>query len=567
MEFFNIVTWLNDEDPERWPAFWWIFGIGFFTLAAFIVLLWWILFPDYEPLGDNETPDLEDDNNKDAPTLTGAGSRDDNREESLSSSGSEPSSEREAVSHPVKGGDPFHVPTESEIGERAQQLSRWRDEAQWEASQDQDWILAERELYRQACGLEEHTDRAASYRAGIGREEIDGIESWEADELARLGFPSAAAIAGMTNDEKAKVSRWFKARGKPIDLDAVQSAAKSKLEDEKKTAASRGETRDYAGRLANSFAGESVSPNEDLGILYDEQPGKVDDLTEIKGVGEVIRERLNTDGVYRFKQIAHWNEHNATRFGERLDFPGRIEREEWIPQAKRLAKQEEERSNAPEEPEPDMPTDADYAGMEKNYLGEENLHVDPRLGLVFSGLANCEDDLTEISGIGKVLSRTLNENGVFRFQQIADWNEYNVWAFNQIISFPGRIQRDEWVRQAGELAPGSHCLTPGKARVQEADLVGILSSEFQGEDVEIREPFGIVYKSPPGEADNLQDIRGVGPVLEKKLHEFGVYRFKQIANWPEEAIDEFQEQLSFPDRIRRDNWVGQCEKLAGGETP
>jgi predicted flap endonuclease-1-like 5' DNA nuclease len=155
----------------------------------------------------------------------------------------------------------------------------------------------------------------------------------------------------------------------------------------------------------------------------------------------------------------------------------------------------------------------------------------------------------------------LNENGIYRFQQIADWNDYNVWSFNRIISFPGRIQRDEWIRQAKELAPGSRCLNPGSAKVSADELNDIVSLKFAGEDVVIREPFGIVYQSPPTERDNLQEIKGVGPVLEQKLHEFGVYKFKQIANWPDAAIDEFQEQLSFPDRIRRDDWVGQCEKF------
>ena len=107
----------------------------------------------------------------------------------------------------------------------------------------------------------------------------------------------------------------------------------------------------------------------------------------------------------------------------------------------------------------------------------------------------------------------------------------------------------------------------GGSRVSSAQLDSIISTEFAGEDVVVHEPLGILYRSAPQAKDNLQDIKGVGPVLEKKLNEIGVFRFKQIANWPEAAIDEFQDQLSFPDRIRRDDWISQAISLAKGINP
>jgi len=62
--------------------------------------------------------------------------------------------------------------------------------------------------------------------------------------------------------------------------------------------------------------------------------------------------------------------------------------------------------------------------------------------------------------------------------------------------------------------------------------------------------------------DDLTAIKGVGPVLEKVLHDTGIYYFRQMALLDKDGIDELQEQIpQFPGRIRRDQWVKQAKKL------
>ena len=59
-----------------------------------------------------------------------------------------------------------------------------------------------------------------------------------------------------------------------------------------------------------------------------------------------------------------------------------------------------------------------------------------------------------------------------------------------------------------------------------------------------------------GKLGRLLEIRGIGPVLERRLAELGVTSFRQIAGWDEAEIDRIADQLgSFRDRIRRDDWV------------
>ena len=74
--------------------------------------------------------------------------------------------------------------------------------------------------------------------------------------------------------------------------------------------------------------------------------------------------------------------------------------------------------------------------------------VDPELGIVIAKRPHDADDLTRIWGVGEVYQTQLNEHGVYYFRQIADWNDRNVEKFNELLSFKGRIEREDWVGQA-----------------------------------------------------------------------------------------------------------------------
>jgi len=71
-------------------------------------------------------------------------------------------------------------------------------------------------------------------------------------------------------------------------------------------------------------------------------------------------------------------------------------------------------------------------------------------------------------------------------------------------------------------------------------------------------------EAPAAASDDLKQLSGVGPALEKKLLAAGVTTFAQIAAWTEADIAEFDEKLSFKGRIEREGWVEQAKKLADG---
>ena len=67
--------------------------------------------------------------------------------------------------------------------------------------------------------------------------------------------------------------------------------------------------------------------------------GKADRLILIKGIGPVNEKKLNQHGIFHFDQIAAWKKADIAAAEAYLAFDGRIEREDWIGQAKVLAKQ------------------------------------------------------------------------------------------------------------------------------------------------------------------------------------------------------------------------------------
>jgi len=65
------------------------------------------------------------------------------------------------------------------------------------------------------------------------------------------------------------------------------------------------------------------------------------------------------------------------------------------------------------------------------------------------------DDLKLISGVGPKLEKTLNDLGFWHFSQIAKWTKKDIAIVDDELSFKGRIERDDWVRQAKALAKGA----------------------------------------------------------------------------------------------------------------
>ncbi|CAM5415965.1 Vitamin B12 import ATP-binding protein BtuD [Mycolicibacterium aubagnense] len=216
--------------------------------------------------------------------------------------------------------------------------------------------------------LEAHPDTAhgpstsASMMAGPISETIDHVEgervtvskgaSKAALVEARANVASeASALAGAKASKgkpvtatapskpAAKASGKTAARSAAANPAAVTPAAKTTkaAASAKVTALAASEPKPAKAPAAKPVAGAKPS----AGIsnrLSAPRGGKADNLTRIKGIGSVNEKKLNNHGIYHFDQIAAWKKADVVAAEAYLAFDGRIAREDWIGQAKLLAK-------------------------------------------------------------------------------------------------------------------------------------------------------------------------------------------------------------------------------------
>ena len=101
----------------------------------------------------------------------------------------------------------------------------------------------------------------------------------------------------------------------------------------------------------------------------------------------------------------------------------------------------------------DEPVDKSDSDAEALDLDDETIEDDWRPEMLTAPVGSA-DNLKRIKGIGPVIEKTLNELGIYHFRQIAAFTEHNIKWVDNYISFPGRIQREQWVVQAQQLAEG-----------------------------------------------------------------------------------------------------------------
>jgi predicted flap endonuclease-1-like 5' DNA nuclease len=161
---------------------------------------------------------------------------------------------------------------------------------------------------------------------------------------------------------------------------------------------------------------------------------EADDLTIISGIGGWIQEKLNALDIFTFRQISNFTKEDMVTVTEAIEFfPGRIERDEWILQARELIR---------------------IAGKKSDLLKrirdrKGRIYYD-RLGIGHKYEAN---NLTLIDGLGLWVEERLNTLGIYTFSQISKLTHTDIETITVVLELiPGRIEQDKWVEQARELA-------------------------------------------------------------------------------------------------------------------
>lgn len=173
------------------------------------------------------------------------------------------------------------------------------------------------------------------------------LKSMLAPSVAGTGVPTRAAAVGPVAATRSTVgeaaadgARTDAEAQVPEATEATEVGATSSVEAEQpgetadKRPAKGGRSRKPAGKAA---AARKKAPVTDDATATGAVPVVKDDLKRISGIGKVIEGKLNAAGVTSFAQIAAWTKKDREAFSKELNFAGRIEREEWVKQAKRLA--------------------------------------------------------------------------------------------------------------------------------------------------------------------------------------------------------------------------------------
>ena len=181
----------------------------------------------------------------------------------------------------------------------------------------------------------------------------------------------------------------------------------------------------------------------------------VDDLKVISGIGPVMEKTLQSFGIQTWEQIADFNKGDIDKVTEAIDaFPGRIERDDWVGGAKKLLAQGHKpgEGGKPKKSSKKKAAKAEKAAPKKA-AGPKKV-TKWRSGTTKLGTAGAghTDDLKVVNGIGPVMEKTLNGFGIQTWEQLAAFSKADVTKVNDAIdSFPGRIERDNWVSQAADL--------------------------------------------------------------------------------------------------------------------
>ncbi|MGF1502378.1 MAG: hypothetical protein ACFBSD_11235 [Paracoccaceae bacterium] len=148
--------------------------------------------------------------------------------------------------------------------------------------------------------------------------------------LARLG-------GGERRDEISRdpVGDLAECRAARAELEAELARTKAEL------AALRSTARPLAAQPAAEAAiqTETSEPTPPSGLL-DAAPSEPDDLKQIRGVGPKMESVLNANGIYLFAQIAQFEAADLVWLNRAIEsFPGRVERDDWVGQARLLHEQ------------------------------------------------------------------------------------------------------------------------------------------------------------------------------------------------------------------------------------
>ena len=308
----------------------------------------------------------------------------------------------------------------------------------------------------------EEADAAAAAEAEAkAKKEAEEAEKKAKAEADKAKKAAAKKKPATTKEAKKQEEiKRVKSRAKSIDFKVLGVASSTKLKSEVKKGAKTLEVAD-AKEFADSGSAAITDDKGSTMISWTGKDGNTltgvggitrvfgkasvvmvrDDLQVIKGIGPFIEEKLNALGITTYRQIANMTAKLETQVNEAIEFfPGRVKRDQWVAQAKILLG---------EDAKLDQKALKEAEELERIAQKAETIDFDT-LGVA---TLDEKDDLQTIKGIGPFIADKLYALGIYTFAQVGNMTSKIEEEVNKAIEFfPGRVKRDEWAKQAKELA-------------------------------------------------------------------------------------------------------------------
>ena len=171
----------------------------------------------------------------------------------------------------------------------------------------------------------------------LGSQDRIGRENWvEQAQILSKGGDTTYSRDYDRRTEAGKPAEPAEPAARPLNIADASRAATSATTTRPDISSLRS-VRSDAYRPAPSPASSAVEDEPASGSAKVVRSAEVDDLKRIRGIGVLIEKRLNSIGVVSYGQIADWTHDDIGRVSSTLDFQGRIERENWVEQARILA--------------------------------------------------------------------------------------------------------------------------------------------------------------------------------------------------------------------------------------
>jgi predicted flap endonuclease-1-like 5' DNA nuclease len=268
----------------------------------------------------------------------------------------------------------------------------------------------------------------------LGVRRFADIAAWTAADVARMN--EALGWTGRIEEENWIEQAQILARGVDTEYSRRQRISQTTM--------AAGVAAAAASAAASATAQKSAGP---------------DRFTRIIGIDAETEKALHAMGYTRYAEIAHWTSSDIEKVEDALQRPGRVGLDNWVEQARVLARYAGESEARParlidairenreaakaDEPAPQRTDLAGLRSVRSQALRGEAPAPGGRV-----------DDLKRVRGIGVLIEKRLNALGIVSYEQIANWTGADIDSISTQLDFKGRIERENWIEQARILASG-----------------------------------------------------------------------------------------------------------------